>query len=211
MSVKPNDEPEDDEEGTEEAHASNLTEDIPAGPKDNRTVELFYERLGARLNRVGIDLAKLDSKSGPDDPPPCYVTHKADFREWLRYASTGSIPLRMDMPGEPNYCHDCSPEFKGKAINEGSCLFPNTRFERRKELDEMSTVGVSRSKQVPPENYVVYQEMVVPVEALQDSLRKYAEHHVMGQPAKTFKLSDIPRAERPELDRINWNNGREKD
>jgi hypothetical protein len=168
------------------------------------SIPMFYEKLRARLQIVGVDLDQLDYKSDPDSPPPCFTANGADFAEWLKCASVGSIPLRMDMPGEPNYCNDCTPEFKLKEVRAGRCMFPQTRFEFRKEIGESGTVGVSRSVKVAPAEYVVYQEMVVPVEALAGQLKRFARKRVEGGGSPAFRLTDAPKEVRGCFARINW-------
>lgn len=136
--------------------------------------EVFMRRLGDTLQRAGIDIAQLDSRTTASEPPPCFEMNKADYAEWLRYgAAAADIPVRLDMPAEPNYCIDCTPQFKKAAVAAGTCLFPNTRFEVRRIDGEKETIGVSRSGQQPPDDYVVYQEMVVPRQALAEALRRY--------------------------------------
>ena len=72
------------------------------------------------------------------------------------------------MPGEPNYCRDCTPEFRGRAILAGKCQFSNVIFETARSNGEKETVGVSRSPHVVPVGYRVYREMVVDEAALSE-------------------------------------------
>lgn len=161
------------------------------------SVELFYEKLRARLKVVGIDLDKLDYKSDLSTPPPCFVANGANFEQWLKYASVGAIPIRMDMPGEPNYCNDCLPEFKLKAVACGTCLFPHTRFETRRESGEPATSGVSRSNRVAPSEYVVYQEMTVPVDALDAALKRFAMRRMRDAERAREALDEAVRDQAP--------------
>jgi hypothetical protein len=201
----------EDDEGSESGglHAGSFTYPGRDSQKlhEGGNPETFFQKLDERLAAVGIDYKQLDSKTDMTSPPPCFVRNRTSYTEWLRFASTGKVPLRMDMPGEPNYCHDCTPEFKIQSMRDGSCLFPNTRFEHRKELDERTTCGVSRSPDVPPESYVIYQEMTVPLDALRGILKRYASEHVMHLPVAKFKLEDMPPVQRLGFTRINWGKG----
>jgi hypothetical protein len=209
VAIETDDQAENCDDAAEEFHQRIVPlRDAEPGRADGLSPALFFKKLAERLKSVGIKYGLLDYKTDQQDPPPCYAENGVSYTEWLKFASASTLPIRMDMPGEPNYCHDCTPEFKIKAMKAGNCLFPNTRFEHRKELDEKSTVGVSRSPNVPPEAYVIYQEMTVPLDALRDKLRKYAEEHVMGLEIPKFNVFDIPPDERPDVTTIMWNRGR---
>lgn len=160
--------------------------------------DIFFKRLTARLDSVGVKIDALDYRTDLRDPPPCFEMSKDDYAEWLRLAAVEMVPVRFDMPGEPNYCHDCTPEFKKRAIGVGACLFPNTRFEVRKDAGEKETVGVSRSGETQPDGYVVYQQMVVPEAALADTLRRYIRDRNM----KALTREQMPKKLRAQFDRL---------
>lgn len=199
---------EHEEEWTEESHDESVfSEDARSVIVRGENVRLlrgspqmFYDKLRKRLDGLGINLDALDSRTSPDDPPPCYSLARSDYTEWMRLAAVELVPIRYDLPGEPNYCHDCTPEFKGAAMKAGACMFPNTRFEvRRFEGGERETVGVSRSQSVPPESYVIYQEITVPIEALHAKLK----NHVLKKPNKNkFARADFPEDVRNDFDRV---------
>lgn len=143
---------------------------------------LFFKRLSVALMNYGIDFAKLPKKTSVDSPPPCFDMVGADYESWLRAASHehNTMPkIRYDMPGEPNYCADCTASFRGKAIRKGACLFPNARFEvhRDRVLRETETVGMTRSRDVSAaellsdEREVMLGEMRVPLAAVRGALR----------------------------------------
>jgi hypothetical protein len=140
----------------------------------------FRVKLRGNLAKMGIDMERLDYRTEPGRSPPCFEIRGASYRDWEDTAHAAacasnelSIPIRLDLPAEPNYCHDCTADFKNRALKTGSCLFPNTKFEVRTALGEKETVGVSRSRETPPERHIVYQNITVPVDALHDSLKKY--------------------------------------
>lgn len=90
--------------------------------------------------------------------PPCFRHSDTSYDAWLASASLlgALVPYRYDMPAEPNYCHDCVARHKQRAQAAGVCMFPNTRFEKRRTIirddqgktTEIEVVGVSRSKTV---------------------------------------------------------------
>lgn len=70
------------------------------------------------------------------------------YVEWLRLvAETDDIDYRLDMPGEVNYCRDCTPAFKAEAEAAGECSFPHVVFEtvNRGDPEDEEIVGVSRT------------------------------------------------------------------
>lgn len=129
----------------------------------------FYVKLRRRLSNIGVRYEKLTRKTLDGQAPACFNFAGADYDAWLTAASlTSDVPHRYDMPGEPNYCRDCTPEFRGRAIAAGKCQFSNVLFETVRSNGEKETVGVSRSPHVVPVGYRVYREMVVDEEALSE-------------------------------------------
>lgn len=118
----------------------------------------FYARLRRDLDNRGIDIDRLPRKTAEGGSPPCFDHADSDYEAWLSSASLlgAIVPYRFDMPAEPNYCFDCTPEHKRRAVAAGTCLFPNTKFEKRQTVVqdddgkgiEIELVGVSRSDTV---------------------------------------------------------------
>jgi hypothetical protein len=116
----------------------------------------FMARLRHELDRRGISHGTLPRLTAPGETPPCFKLSGANYDQWLATASLlgATVPYRYDMPGEPNYCWDCTSAFKGKAKAAGVCRFPGTRFERvqtvirdeQKKVIEVEIVGISRRK-----------------------------------------------------------------
>lgn len=119
------------------------------------TVERFFARLRSDLEKRGLDYANMPAYTREGGKPDCFVTLD-QFELWAAQASLigALIPYRLDMPAEPNYCHDCRQGFKQDMERAGKCKFPNTRFERVRTsgedpgVVEFEVIGVSRSKQV---------------------------------------------------------------
>lgn len=107
---------------------------------------LFFKRLNAKLRKLGIN--PPDTKTGVDGTPPCFTLIGSSYSEWLVAASESLPPLRLDMPGEPNYCHDCLPAMRDFAHKHGACLFPHVAFETRTCEGETSVVGITRAPTV---------------------------------------------------------------
>ena len=124
----------------------------------------FFARLYARLADMGIDVDSLDAKAGPDGPP-CFQLFGTSYSEWLRSASSTDLPIRIDMPAEPNYCHDCTATLRTHAIRNGVCLVPHTRFEHRRGISGDEMVGVSRSRQVSPGEDCRIPDEIRPIDA----------------------------------------------
>lgn len=97
-------------------------------------------------------------KTRPSGGPPCYRAADTNYQDWLSQASLAyeTLPYRLSMPAEPNYCHDCTKGFKKDMVAIGACLFPDVTFEKIKDLGEPVVVGVSRGPEVAPESYPVY-------------------------------------------------------
>ncbi len=145
------------------------------------TPEAFYEKLKTKVESKGIDFSILTSLSSPDNPPECFVSaYKGDreaakksYREWLSSASMTEIRYRFDMPGEPNYCHDCTFAMKEASVKAGTCKFPGVMFELSRAFGEKELTGVSRSGMVAPDGLYSFEGMVVPFEALPEDTQEY--------------------------------------
>lgn len=124
--------------------------------------EALIDRLNRQLRKVGVVVESLPVKTRPSGGPPCFRVAGASYREWLAQASRSpeTLPYRLDMPMEPNYCYDCTPEFKAQMERAHACIFPHTRFEPTKEFGEPVLPGVSRSPEVAPDQYPVYDGIV---------------------------------------------------
>lgn len=168
-------------------HAPIVVEDpdseLESGPTGKvGSVELFFKRLREKLWSYGIELDKLPHKTTPQDPPPCFDLGNADYEAWLAVASFehNTMPkTRLDMPGEPNYCADCTASFRGKAIKAGACLFPNMRFEvhRDRVTQEKETYGVTRSanksiEELDESKEIQFGETRIPDEAVRAQLKE---------------------------------------
>ena len=143
---------------------------------------LYMTRLHRDLRRYGIDASKLPRLTRTGESPPCFEMADVSYTEWLKAASASEKsmpPIRLDMPGEPNYCADCTPAFRGRAIAAGTCRFQNLRFEKRKDwiTKEDELIGVSRSprveaKEIEEDNALLLGDMKVPQEAITQALVK---------------------------------------
>lgn len=138
---------------------------------------LYMKRLERELKTYGISLQKLPRKTSPANPPPCFEAADCSYEDWLSTASAhekSMPPVRLDMPGEPNYCYDCTPAFRAKAMKAGTCIFGNVRFESRKDwlTKEPELVGVSRSRLVTARDLEDNRAIMLgDLEIPQDSLR----------------------------------------
>jgi hypothetical protein len=118
------------------------------------------ERLNRQLRKIGVTV-EGPVKTRPSGGPPCFRMSEVPYQDWLTQASlTNELPYRLSMPAEPNYCHDCTPEFKREMVAAKACLFPNVTFEIVKELGESDLIGMSRSPEVAPDSYPVYSELI---------------------------------------------------
>lgn len=143
-----------DNEGdkTDELHAPSI---LGTGAA---TAERFEARLRVELAKRGIDPADLPRLIADEKVPPCYKLAGANYKEWLAAASMlgATVPYRFDMPAVPNYCWDCTPAYKQRAVAAAACKFPHTKFEQRRTITreakgkviEMEVVGVSRRDDV---------------------------------------------------------------
>jgi hypothetical protein len=137
--------------------------------------EKYFVKLRRSLSEIGVRYERLTKKTPEGGEPPCFALAGADYDSWLTAASlTSDVPYRYDMPGEPNYCRDCTVQFRHKAILAGKCQFPNVRFEIAQSNGEKEVVGVSRSPMVVPNGYRVYRQLVIDEAALEDPDRKPA-------------------------------------
>lgn len=178
MTIDTVEQPNNEHDATHPLSVSPAPSAGPAFGRRNPEQASLYEKLRQRLTAVGINIDELDYRTGPGESPACFEMEGASYTRWLREGMpSNDMPVRFDMPAEPNYCNDCTPEFKSRAMKAGSCIFPNTRFEVRKTDGERETVGVSRSADVPPEHCVIYQEMTVPLSALHVRLKDYFRNH----------------------------------
>ena len=147
---------------------------LPRAKFQPHTVEGFYAQLRHKLLTYGINLSGLPALSAPAVAPACFKLAGTDYKEWLKHACDSPPPVRYDMPGEPNYCYDCTAAFKLRAQAAGRCRFPNTRFEHTKNLGEMETVGVSRSVPMPiTDEEIDFNGMKVPATAIYVRLFEY--------------------------------------
>jgi len=80
----------------------------------------------------------------PRDYPPCFDSAE-QYRYWLE-ANAGYSPReRPDFPKEPNYCRDCSQEYKDKMIMQDRCIFPEIIFKKVKDVEgDEEVVGFMR-------------------------------------------------------------------
>lgn len=122
--------------------------------------EVFFDRLKARLESLGLNPDAIDTKTSVLDPPPCFALRESSYVEWLAAAVNAEPPLRVDMPAEPNYCRDCTARFRKHAIKAGSCLFPNMRLEPTTEFGEKLMVGVTHSRLVTADEFGIDQDLV---------------------------------------------------
>lgn len=120
--------------------------------------ERFVDRLNRQLRKIGVVVEGMPVKTRPSGGPPCFRAADTNYQDWLAQASVAyeTLPYRLSLPAEPNYCHDCTKPFKREMVALGACLFPDVTFEKVKEFGEPTVVGVSHSPDVAPEVYPVY-------------------------------------------------------
>ena len=80
-----------------------------------------------------------------DEYPPCFKD-LSQYRAWLdsvrNAEQTGvQLPERKAWSGEPNYCQDCSPDYRTRMRNDGRCLFPYTIFVEEGEDIDVELIG----------------------------------------------------------------------
>ena len=174
----------DDESDAEDLHAESVSDTGPNDPAADEfalprtsSPEKFFIKLKRRLSNLGVRYERLTKKTPEGQAPPCFKLNGAkqgqsDYEMWLTMASlTSDVPYRYDMPGEPNYCRDCTVQFRERAQKAGSCIFGNVVFETASNNGEKEVVGVSRSPTVIPTGYKPYLGMVVDEEAIENSDR----------------------------------------
>lgn len=140
-------------------------------PRDSNP-EKYFTKMKRRLANIGVRYERLKKYTEEGQSPACFAAFKVGFDEWLSAASITSfipsgVPYRYDMPGEPNYCHDCTIMFKRKAQLAGACRFPNVVFETRISNGEPEIVGVSRSPEIAPTGYRIFYGMLVDAAAVE--------------------------------------------
>lgn len=91
----------------------------------------FYARLRHQLESRGISYDDLPRFTPEGESPPCFRGFRVSFDAFLSAASTlgSTVPYRLGMPAEPNYCIDCTAKFQTLAKSRGLCQFPDVRFE----------------------------------------------------------------------------------
>jgi hypothetical protein len=170
-----------DDDDADDFHASSVDDgslDDPAADEfalpRTSSPEKFFIKLKRKLSNLGVRYERLTKKMPEGQAPPCFKLAGAsegqtDYEMWLTMASlTSDVPHRYDVPGEPNYCRDCTAHFRHKAMQSGACIFPNVIFETASNNGEKEVVGVSRSPRVIPDGYRVFREMVVDEIAIED-------------------------------------------
>ena len=148
----------------------------------SRSPDVFLKTLRRRLESKELNWDALPKQTALDRPPACFIFRARGnvaqaLVEWHAYlsqcAETDDIPYRYDQPGDANFCIDCTPGFRSEARQAGACGFANVRFESRTYLDEREIIGVSRSPDVPPAGHYIFDNMVVPRDALPPEIRAY--------------------------------------
>ncbi len=116
------------------------------------------DRLNRKLRAVGIVVEGAQVKTRPSGGPPCFRLGGASYKDWLSQASVefDTLPYRLSMPAEPNYCRDCTPAFKAQMLKINACIFPSVTFEEVDELGERALVGMSRNPDVAPSYFEWY-------------------------------------------------------
>lgn len=154
----------------------------------------FFARLRLRLEEKGVLWDELPHVSDIDTPPPCFVYRAGGDKEaalklwhaWLLAAlDTTDITdqYRYEQPRDPNFCVDCTPAFRGEALNAGACSFHILRFETREFLGERDMVGVSHAPMVPPTDPYMLDDMVIPRAALPRAIQARL-NELEGKPKK---------------------------
>jgi hypothetical protein len=163
-----------DEDESDDFHDSSVSDGSVDDPTPDEfalprvsSPEKFFVKLKRQLSNLGVRYERLTKKTAEGEAPPCFVFADTDYDAWLTAASlTSDVPHRYDMPGEPNYCRDCTVQFRQKAMLAGKCIFKNVIFETSNNNGEKEVVGVSRSPKVLPVGYRVFREMVVDDDAV---------------------------------------------
>lgn len=121
--------------------------------------QMFFQRLEARLAALGLNRADMDTKTDLENHPPCFALRETSYEAWLAAAMNAEPPLRLDMPAEVNYCHDCTASFRKTAKKAALCLFPHMRLEKRNEFGEQVMVGVTHSRFVTAREFLVDRDL----------------------------------------------------
>lgn len=147
-----------------------------------RPPEEFLNTLRNRLESHGIDWERLPKQSTLDSPPACFVFRFGpvialkEWHAWLSLAAdTDDIPYRADQPGDAHFCIDCTPEFRAQALAAGKCGFSNVRFESRVYLGEREVVGISHAPEVAPDQWEIFNSMLLPLEAMPVEIQEYRQ------------------------------------
>ena len=90
----------------------------------------FYARLSNELSLRGVRVADIPRFTPEGSTPACFKLADVRYEVWLASASLvgATVPYRYDVPGEPNFCFDCTPQFKAKAVAASAFIFPRVRF-----------------------------------------------------------------------------------
>lgn len=104
----------------------------------------FRERMSTAINNREYRRARLTSRN---KPPPCFEGVE-QYRKWMEsgQSAAGAWPPLRNRDGfhsEPNYCYDCSKEYRDKMCGEDRCIFPETTFETKVSDGEKFLGGVS--------------------------------------------------------------------
>lgn len=121
------------------------------------------DRLNRKLRTIGVAVEGAPVKTRPSGGPPCFRLGGASYKDWLTQASIefDTLPYRLSMPAEPNYCYDCTPAFKAQMLKINACIFPDVTFERTEELGESVLVGMDRNPSVAPDYYEWYASLTL--------------------------------------------------
>ncbi len=98
-----------------------------------------------KLQLIVADQSRKKRITGPGEYPPCFKGLQ-QYESWKRAAEKldgAPPPVRKDWPKEPNYCRDCTSDYRNKMRNQNRCLFPRTIFVDVGEGDERETVGTA--------------------------------------------------------------------
>jgi hypothetical protein len=148
--------------------------------QDREIAATVIEKLRQRLESKGLLWDRLPHVTDIDTPPACFVFKaRGDAEEALKMwhswlaavAETDDVNYRYDQPRDHNFCIDCTSSFRGEARRAGMCQF-RVVFETRQFLGEREMIGVSRSPEVAPSTYEIFDDMVVPREALPISVQE---------------------------------------
>lgn len=108
-------------------------------------ISIKRDLMMVKLNLIVQDMAKDKRITGPGEYPPCFDSFD-QYNRWQEAAEKmdgAPPPVRRDWPKEPNYCRDCTADYRNRMRHENRCLFPSTIFVQVGEKDELETVGTS--------------------------------------------------------------------